>query len=295
MLNREEIGIIANALNCSAKDLTQVQQIKKGMTNRSFLFTLGGKKYIARIPGAGTQKLISRTQEYEVYTRIAPLGLGDDVVYMNPANGYKITVFWEDARVCDPADFADVAKCMKVLKSFHDRKLQADCYFDIFERIDFYQGLLTRESCYADYRQTKAGILELKDYLQRDPVEMSLSHIDPVPDNFLFVNGGIRLIDWEYSAMQDRHLDIAMFAVYAMYERENVEELIDCYFEGECPDNIRTKIYAYIAICGLLWSNWCEYKTQLGTNFGQYALKQYQYAKYYYQVYMGRISGAGGA
>ena len=43
------------------------------------------------------------------------------------------------------------------------------------------------------------------------------------------------------------------------------------------------KIYAYIAACGLLWSNWCEYKLLLGVEFGEYSLRQYRYAKDYYR------------
>ena len=37
-------------------------------------------------------------------------------------------------------------------------------------------------------------------------------------------------------------------------------------------------------MCGLLWSNWCEYKRQLGVEFGEYSLMQYRYAKDYYQI-----------
>lgn len=47
---------------------------------------------------------------------------------------------------------------------------------------------------------------------------------------------------------------------------------------------IRIKIYCYIAICGLLWSNWCEYKHTLGVEFGEYALAQYAFAKDYYDI-----------
>lgn len=50
-----------------------------------------------------------------------------------------------------------------------------------------------------------------------------------------------------------------------------------------CPKKIRTKIYCYIAVCGLLWSNWCEYKRNLGVEFGEYSLRQYRYAKDYYK------------
>ncbi|MFR7977894.1 MAG: phosphotransferase [[Ruminococcus] torques] len=47
-----------------------------------------------------------------------------------------------------------------------------------------------------------------------------LTHIDAVPDNFLFIeeasgSTSIRLIDWEYAGMQDPHIDIAMFCIYS--------------------------------------------------------------------------------
>lgn len=97
-------------------------------------------------------------------------------------------------------------------------------------------------------------------------------------------NEDIRLIDWEYAGMQDPHVDIAMFCIYSMYDREHVDKLIDAYFTEGCSAEIRIKIYCYIAVCGLLWSNWCEYKRNLGVDFGEYSLRQYRYAKDYYKV-----------
>ena len=112
-----------------------------------------------------------------------------------------------------------------------------------------------------------------------------LTHVDAVPDNFLFVreNGKetLHLIDWEYAGMNDPHLDIAMFAIYAGYDRQEIDRLIDWYFEGRCDGDTRLKIYCYVALGGLLWSNWCEYKKELGVDFGGYALMQYRYASEY--------------
>ena len=42
-------------------------------------------------------------------------------------------------------------------------------------------------------------------------------------------------------------------------------------------------------MCGLLWSNWCEYKLHLGVKFGEYSIKQYRYAKEYYRIAMKNI------
>ena len=71
---------------------------------------------------------------------------------------------------------------------------------------------------------------------------------------------------------------------YQMYKKEQVDHLIDLDFEGNCDDRTRIKIYCYIAVCGLLWSNWCEYKRKLGVEFGEYSLRQYRYAKDYYKI-----------
>lgn len=85
--------------------------------------------------------------------------------------------------------------------------------------------------------------------------------------------------------MQDKHVDIAMFCIYAMYGKKQIDRLIDIYFEenGGCVKVTRAKIYAYVAICGLIWSNWCEYKRNLGVEFGEYSLYQYRYAKEFYR------------
>lgn len=93
----------------------------------------------------------------------------------------------------------------------------------------------------------------------------------------------LQLTDWEYSGMQDPHVDIAMFCIYSLYNKKQVDRLIDIYFEGNCDRQIRAKIYAYIAACGLLWSNWCEFKRNLGVEFGEYSLRQYRFAKDYYR------------
>ena len=169
-------------------------------------------------------------------------------------------------------------------------KLQTEHEFDIFERIDFYESLWDgKKSIYRDYDETKGNIMSLRAYIEKNIGKKVLSHIDAVPDNFLFTtksNGeeDIRLIDWEYAGMQDPHVDIAMFCIYSLYDRQQIDDTINAYFAEGCQKGIRMKIYCYIAACGLLWSNWCEYKRNLGVEFGEYSLRQYRYAKEYYRI-----------
>ena len=288
-LQTDAIQVICEALGAQQDEVTNITVLKKGMTNRSFLFSCKDKKYIMRIPGEGTDQLINRRQEAAVYQTIAGRKICDEIAYINPENGYKITEYLDGARVCDAEKEEDLQKCMKKLREFHGQKLKVDHSFDLFGQMEYYESLWEgTPSAYKDYEKTKAHVLQLKDYIEANAGEWVLTHIDAVPDNFLFVeeNGKeeIRLIDWEYAGMQDPHVDIAMFCIYSLYQKEQVDHLIDLYFEGNCDDRTRIKIYCYIAVCGLLWSNWCEYKRKLGVEFGEYSLRQYRYAKDYYKI-----------
>lgn len=288
-LKTDAIQVICEALAVKPEEVTDITVLKKGMTNRSFLFTCKNKKYIMRIPGEGTDQLINRQQEAEVYHEIDHKNICDDIAYINPQNGYKITEFLEGARTCDPMNEEDIRKCMKRLRDFHELGLKVAHEFDIFGQMEFYETLWDgMPSVYKDYKKTKENVLSLKSYIDAHVEKKVLTHIDAVPDNFLFIekNGKeeIRLIDWEYAGMQDPHVDVAMFCIYSLYNKHQVDRLIADYFTEGCDKATKIKIYCYIAACGLLWSNWCEYKRNLGVEFGEYSLRQYRYAKDYYRI-----------
>ena len=295
-LKSEVLDVIAQVFHCGTEEITDIEVLKKGMTNRSFLFTCRDGKYIMRVPGEGTDKLIDRRQEAEVYKTISGKGLCDDPVYIDPETGYKITKYLEGVRVCDAESEEDLQRCMSKLRSFHEMGLKVDHEFDIFGQIEFYESLWNGQpSVYRDYRAVKERVLSLRPYIEAHADTKVLTHIDAVPDNFLFYKGGsgaefLQLTDWEYAGMQDPHVDIAMFCIYSMYDKDQVDRLIGLYFDRDrvAPETV-TKIYALIAACGLLWSNWCEYKQQLGVEFGEYSLRQYRYAKEYYRYAVERM------
>ena len=81
--------------------------------------------------------------------------------------------------------------------------------------------------------------------------------------------------------MNDPTFDLAGWIVYTKYNREQVDLIIDTYYEHEIDKMFRKKVYACIAAMGLLWSNWCEYKRKCGTEFGEYAEMQHAYAVEY--------------
>ena len=281
-LKNDAIEIIENILKVNKKDIHNIHTLKKGMTNRSFIFTVNNKRYIMRIPGEGTDKLIDRREEYDVYQRVKKEPYTETILYLNPDNGYKISEFLENTRNSDSNNVQDVKESMNVLRKFHSQNYQVDHTFDIWKQIDFYESLRKTASAYRDYEEIKDRVLKLKPFIEDNVTKWSLCHIDANYDNFLIdKNNNVFLIDWEYAGMQDPDLDIAMYAIYAGYTKEKIDQLINIYYENKVSENIRYKIYAYVAVGGLLWSNWCEYKQSLGLDFGEYSLAQYRYAKEY--------------
>jgi len=283
-LNSKVLKYIAEVFHVSLDEIQEISLMKKGMTNRSFLFELRGERYIMRLPGEGTEHLINRTGEYHTYEAIKGEGISDQVVAICPEKGYKITKYWQDTRECDPQNPQEVSACMAYLRAFHEKKLTVPHSFNLFESIDYYESLWTRETLFGDYEKVKEKVTALKPFIEKESGDFVLTHIDAVPDNFLFTEEGIRLIDWEYAGMQDPHVDLAMFAIYALYDEKEFDHLMEAYFKTKPDRKTRMKLYAYVSVCGLLWSNWCEYKRMLGVEFGEYSLRQYRYAKEYSKI-----------
>lgn len=282
---KKYLSVIAEAMGRNSTDIKNMSPLKKGMSNCTYIFTLDNKQYILRVPGVGTKKIIDRQNECDVYGVLKDKGISDNVIYISAASGYKISEYLANARSCDPSDINDVRASMRFLRDIHQMDFSVKHSIDIFERIGLYESLLGgRPSSFTDYHDTKKKIFKLKEIINMLPRGLSLAHMDAVPDNFLFIGDGIRLIDWEYASMHDPHVDIAMFALHSMYDREQVEKLIGFYFTEGCPYEIRVKIYCYISACGLLCSNWCEYKSLYGSEFGVYSLMQYEYAKEYFEI-----------
>ena len=271
----------AEALCASQNDILDLKPLNQGMTNRNYTFRYRGDSYIMRIPGEGTSLLIDRTSEREAYRAIEKTGLSDELVFFAD-DGVKVSRFYECARTCDPQSHDDVGRCMDRLREMHGMGLCVRHSFDIFQNIESYEALRQgAPSEYPDYEAVKARVFALRPIISSVPQAYGLTHLDAVSDNFLMMEDRVLLIDWEYAAMCDQHMDIAMFAIYSAYDWEQVVWLTNQYFGGTATPETHMKIACYLAAAGLLWSNWCEYKRLCGVTFGSYARTQYAYAAEY--------------
>lgn len=278
------LEVIQSVFNIKNNDI-ELTPLKQGMTNDSFIFSLNNERYIIRVPGINTEKIINRHQEYDVYQAIKDEEFVEPVIYIDRDKGYKISKFIENSHTVNPKDWNEINACLKRLKEFHNQSHRVEHYFDVFEHINYYESLMPNASKYEDYKETKKNIESLEPIIENLVKDWTLCHIDAVCDNFLVTeNQDVYLIDFEYAAMQDPDLDVAMFIVYSLFNRQEIDRIIDIYFEHQATPLKRYKIYSYIAIVGLLWSNWCEAKQDQELLNSSYAQQQYNYAKTFYQI-----------
>ncbi|WP_347559941.1 sugar phosphate nucleotidyltransferase [Clostridium sp. AM58-1XD] len=192
--NNQALELVAKVFQVDESSIRNLRCLKAGMTNKSFLFDIEDKNYICRIPGPGTELLINRYQEGEVYKAIASLGITERIVYFNSDTGYKISRYYENSRTADARNLEDMSQCMKLLRRFHESGITVNHDFDIKERIDFYEKLCrTHESIlFEDHKVVLEWMNQLIDKLASMNRPKILCHIDSNADNFLMLeNGGL--------------------------------------------------------------------------------------------------------
>ncbi|MDR1088874.1 MAG: NTP transferase domain-containing protein [Coriobacteriales bacterium] len=284
--DNEVLGIIAQVFDIPQSEIVGISPMSEGMTNRSFVFEVAGERYVYRQPGAGTERLVNRNTEKRSYELMAPLDLTDEILYFDGESGVKITRFY-NATVGDAEDEASVRAMMGILRSIHDADIKTDYRFDIGERIAYYEKLANERHSilFEDYAKVRAWADELLSFRDALAIPERLCHIDFIYANVLFLQeGGVRVIDWEYSGMADPIIDVAMFSLYSYYSREQMDAALRYYLGRQPTRNEEARLYLYVALAGFLWSIWTEYKQGLGDEFGDYGIRMYRYMKDYYHL-----------
>ena len=283
----ELIDSIAACMHASTTEISNIKDMKKGMTNNSWLFDFHNKTYVYRQPGIGSNQLCNRAAEAEAYKAVRWLHMSDEVVYFNKDTGVKIAEYIRNGRACDSANMKDVEDCLLFLKrTLHAASKTVSNEFDAFKMIEKYEMLAGNAKKADDYDDVRQHVFALRQFTRKNRKKYCLCHIDPNQDNFLICKSGIKLLDWEYAAMQDPLIDVAMFIIYAGYDKQHADMAIDAYLEHKV-DILSTKmIYAYIAMSGFLWYDWCRFKIAKGNQqfSDEYMQSQYDYAKQYASI-----------
>ena len=271
----------------SGEDILELERLRGGHSNLSYEFLVEDQAFVFRMPSEWTKILIDRAQERESYRVLEPLMVTDEIVTFDEESGNRITRYFEGARQADPMDDQDLRMAMEMIRRVHDRQLQVDHAFDLEGKIDLYENLVRSLGVlyFRDIQEQRAKVDALLGLVEGLEIQEVLCHGDYLFANVLFLkNGGIRLIDWEYSAMADPLMDVAMFGIFSFFDRERLELALTYYLGRQAEEKEIFRLYLYAALSGYLWSMWGLYKQAHGFDLAEYPMKMYRYLKDFYSL-----------
>jgi thiamine kinase-like enzyme len=217
-----------------------------GITNRNYLVTLGGNRYVIRVPGKDTSLLgIDRNAEREANENAAGLGVAPRVAAQLDDPACLVTEFvdCEEMKAEDLTEPETMKRVMGSLRSVHDSGAALPVSFDSFRVVETYRETAAARGgeIPTAYDEAHEQAREIEDVLsgpEHDPVPC---HNDLLAGNFLRGKERIWIVDWEYAGMGDRYFDLANFAINNELEESRHVELIADYFSEEAtPGRLAT-------------------------------------------------------
>ena len=253
-----------------------------GMTNKNYLITIEGRKYVLRNPGAGTKEMINRDNEAKNAQIISDLNLDAKLIYLNKATGIKISEYIENAETLVPETAKNNFKqTAELLKKLHNSNIVFDNIFDSFKEMEKYERLSIKENgkFYTEYEEVKREVFKLKDKLKNLNIDLKACHNDTVPENFIKSNNKIYLIDWEYSGMNDPMWDLAAHSLESNFSEKEETDFLSFYFPKGIDKNSYLRIQIHKICQDFLWSIWTILKEAKGVSFGDYGIMRFNRAK----------------
>ena len=241
--------MISKLLDINLDEINSIDPVG-GMTNKNFKVNISNKDYILRIPGNGTEEMISRFSEKYNSIIANKLEIDTDILYFNEENGLKISKYINNAETINPstAKREDNMKLITdILRKLHNSDAKFNNEFDVFNKIEEYEILLKENNGnnFDDYLVVKEKITSLNEIIKQIGIEAVPCHNDTVPENFVKDNEKLYLIDWEYSGMNDPMWDLAAHCLECEFSEDEEELFLNLYFEGNVEEKYRKKILIY--------------------------------------------------
>jgi thiamine kinase-like enzyme len=211
-------------------------KLSGGYSNFTYKVSIhGGKTYISRIPGAGSESFIDRSAEWHNASIASELGLNPAIEY-NDKKGSQLSECLLTPCPLTPTMLQQhspyIIEIALQLKKLHrsPNKFQNDA--NIFKRNTRFRELIEQHHVVLpdEYEPIRKITAKLELIFQQLNIPQVPCHNDTYYNNFLLNEGKIWLIDWEYSGNHDAIWDLAYFSKLASLNEEQNTCLLEAYF-----------------------------------------------------------------
>ena len=248
-MRKDDLESRLAALACWHGPVT-LEPLKGGLTNISYLVQNGRQKYVARCGGDIPAHHVFRDRERAASIAAFEAGLSPEVVHTEP--GIMVMRFIGGRTFVEADLRTNIGRIVRLLRICHSevgRRVRGPVNaFWVFHVIRDYVRLIDADPQY----------LAAADTLERAQIPMPtvFGHHDLLPANFM--DDGLRLwlIDWEYGAFGTAMFDLANLSSNGAFGAAEDTALLDAYFEGKAPADLRPAFEAMKAVSALREALW---------------------------------------
>ena len=226
----------------------------KGLSNLNYSVRLPTGGLVVRLAQRVPGSYANRDDEIAAARLGERLGIGPKVVFAEAASGLLVSEFVEAAGVT-VSDSGALARMGAALGRLHRCGETLPGRYDIFAVIARYEALLRAKGrALPDWPPRVAvKLAEAKAFLKTVARRLAPCHNDPVPENFLALNGSVLLIDWEYAGMNDAAFDLAYLSLEAELTPQSEHWLLAAHGEAEKHAPLLPLYKFLICVMSVLW------------------------------------------
>lgn len=233
-----------------------------GLTNRVYrLHTPTAGRWIVRVPGRGAARFIDRINERAAHEAATGAGIALPLAHFDPADGLSARpdTGAEPVRGAMAANPDALRQAARRLAATHALEVTVPRLFRPLEDLAGYLKLLDPADTALDdalrrgaRRAARIGVFHAPD--RKAP----LCHVDPVPENFLELDGRLYLMDWEYAGHGPPQWDLADFVAESGLTPAATGTLLASYREarGTAPDP--AALLPWVWLCHLVAAAWAR-------------------------------------
>jgi thiamine kinase-like enzyme len=244
-MSDDAVWAIARSVPGWASGDLEIEPLAGGITNRNFVVTRDGERFVLRVPGRDTELLgIDRANEARAASLAADAGVGPPVVAFLPESGCFVARFVEGAHV-PTADLRrdDVlGSVIRSLRAFHASP-PIPSSFNVFRIVEGYAETaetrgVVRPPAFDD---AHAIADRIEAAFAVNPSPLTTCHNDLLNANFLRDGDHTWIVDYEYAGMGDPFFDLGNLAVNNDLDA-SADALLLAHAYGDVRDRHRARL-----------------------------------------------------
>lgn len=291
-MDSQIISNICEALQCTEEDISGFEQIKRGNTNIIFSFDCRDERFVYRHPGKDSEQIIDRLDETCAQEKADELGIDGTTIAIDAEAGWKISRWVKDCYDFEYGNEEDALRAFRLMHRLHAAKISCEHEFNIMSNCAKFRSLAARNGHRGGFNTDDLGkaVERLDHFVAADGVEKVLCHNDCCDTNIIVSPNEARIIDWEYAGFADPAYDVASFIVGGEHTKQQVDRLLELYFERPLTKDELRHMYGCIALCSYHWLMWGIYRQSVGHDAGSLLYYWYRYAVEYSKLALGMYS-----